>query len=135
MPNSYLNFSTSIDVKTKENVETLFQKWKELKKLEDEIDDNFSDYITFELQRDNNESSVVRILDVDGCGDPSQVIKFIQTNCHSLNLSGKWGFEWVETCSKRLTDSFSAGAVVLDLSTGKEISNLSTREWLNSQLS
>jgi hypothetical protein len=63
-------------------------------------------------------------------GDPLQVIIFVQRCAEAFGLTGRWGFEWANTCSERRINAFSGGAHVLDLSTGTPGAWIRTNRWL-----
>ncbi len=63
-------------------------------------------------------------------GDPLQVIIFVQRCAEAFGLTGRWGFQWANTCSERRVNAFRGGAHVLDLSTGRPIAWIRTNGWL-----
>jgi len=66
----------------------------------------------------------------DDYGDPNQVIAFVSALGPMLGLTGLWGFEWANTCSRPRIDAFGGGAAVIDLATGDIIDMLSTNSWM-----
>lgn len=71
----------------------------------------------------------------DGAGDVEELIEFVQHCGRTLGLTGRWGFQYANTCSKPRIDDFGGGAHVLDLATGETVSWLSTDSWLAEILS
>ncbi len=63
-------------------------------------------------------------------GDPLQVIIFVQRCAEAFGLTGRWGFQWANTCSQPRINAFSGGAHVLDLSTGRPVAWIGTNHWL-----
>jgi len=63
-------------------------------------------------------------------GDPLQVIIFVQPCAEAFGLTGRWGFQWANTCSERRINAFSGGAHVLDLSTSTPVAWIRTNRWL-----
>ena len=47
-----------------------------------------------------------------------------------LNLSGLWGFDYANTCSRPRVEAFGGGAHVIDLGARKSIGWTSSQEWL-----
>jgi hypothetical protein len=67
----------------------------------------------------------------DVSGDPLQVVFFVRHCAESFGLSGRWGFQWANTCSRPRINAFSGGAHVLELSSLKTIARADTSQWLN----
>jgi hypothetical protein len=63
-------------------------------------------------------------------GDPQQVILFVQRCAEAFGLTGRWGFQWANTCSRPRVNAFGGGAHVLDLATGETIAWIDTNGWL-----
>lgn len=70
----------------------------------------------------------------DGNGDPEHVIQFVRRCAETFGLTGLWGFEYANSCSRPRLDAYGGGAHVLDLATGQTVGWLSTYEWLAAQL-
>ena len=70
-----------------------------------------------------------------GNGDPEHVIQFGCRCAEAFGLTGLWGFEYANSCSRPRLDAYGGGGHVLDLATGRTIGWLSTWEWLSAQLS
>ena len=63
-------------------------------------------------------------------GDPLQVIIFVQRCAEAFCLTGRWGFQWANTCSEPRINAFSGGAHVLDLATRRPLASIHTNGWL-----
>jgi len=63
-------------------------------------------------------------------GDPLQVIMFAQHCAEVFGLTGRWGFQWANTCSQPRINAFSGGAHVLDLATRRPLAWIHTNRWL-----
>ena len=66
----------------------------------------------------------------DGAGDPERVIQFVKRCAAAFGLTGLWGFQWANTCSRPRPDGFGGGAHVLDLATGETVAWTYTDGWL-----
>lgn len=66
----------------------------------------------------------------DTTGDPEHVIQFVKQCATAFGLSGRWGFQYANTCSRPRLDGFGGGAHVLDLATGETIAWTYTDVWL-----
>ena len=70
----------------------------------------------------------------DVTGDPEHVIQFVKRCAAEFGLSGLWGFQYANSCSKPRIDGFGGGAHVLDLATGETVDWIYTDGWLSSVL-
>lgn len=66
----------------------------------------------------------------DGTGDPEYVIAFVRRCAAAFGLTGRWGFQYANTCSRPRLDGFGGGAHVLDLATGGTVAWTYTGGWL-----
>ena len=71
----------------------------------------------------------------DVTGDPERLIQFVKRCAAEFRLSGRWGFQYANTCSKPRLDGFGGGAHVLDLATGETMDWIYTDGWLDQTLS
>jgi hypothetical protein len=71
----------------------------------------------------------------EGAGDPEAVIRFVQVCAAEFGLSGRWGFQYANTCSKPRPDGFGGGAHVLDLATGETLAWIETENWIAQAIS
>jgi hypothetical protein len=58
------------------------------------------------------------------------VIIFVQRCAVAFGLTGRWGFQWANICSRPRINAFSGGAHVLDLATRETIARIDTNGWL-----
>ena len=63
-------------------------------------------------------------------GDLQQVILFVQRCAGAFGLSGRWGLQWANTCSRPRVNAFGGGAHVRDLATRETVSWTDTNGWL-----
>ena len=66
----------------------------------------------------------------DVTGDPERLIQFVKRCAAEFGLTGRWGFQYANACSKPCVDGFGGGAHVLDLATGKTVAWTYTDGWL-----
>jgi hypothetical protein len=66
----------------------------------------------------------------EGAGDPESVIRFVEICAAEFGLSGRWGFQYSNMCSKPRLDGFGGGAHVLNLATGETIAWIDTENWI-----
>ncbi|WP_374252977.1 hypothetical protein [Xanthobacter sp.] len=71
----------------------------------------------------------------DDTGDPERLIQFVKRCAATFNLTGRWGFQYANTCSRPRLDGFGGGAHVLDLATGETVDWIYTDGWLAETLS
>lgn len=70
----------------------------------------------------------------DDTGDPEHVIRFVMRCAATFGLTGLWGLQWANSCSRPRLDGFGGGAHVLDLATGETVDWIDTDGWLSSVL-
>jgi hypothetical protein len=63
-------------------------------------------------------------------GDPQQAIDFVLRCAEAFALTGRWGFQWANTCSRPRIDAFGGGAHVLDLERRTTVAWTDTNGWL-----
>lgn len=66
----------------------------------------------------------------DTTGDPERLIQFVKRCAAAFRLTGRWGFQYANTCSRPRVNAFGGGAHVLDLATGATIAWTYTHGWL-----
>ena len=66
----------------------------------------------------------------DDNGDVEGVIEYVKLCAAELGLTGRWGFQYANTCSKPRLDGFGGGAHALDLATGETLGWIDTDGWL-----
>jgi hypothetical protein len=67
----------------------------------------------------------------DGTGDPQRVIDFVLRCADAFALTGRWGFQWANTCSRPRINAFAGGAHVLDLGQRDTVASIGTHGWLD----
>jgi hypothetical protein len=70
----------------------------------------------------------------DVTGDPQQVILFVRRCAEAFGLTGRWGFQWANSCSRPRVNAFGGGGHVLDLETRETIAWTDTNGWLSRTL-
>jgi len=132
MADYFTHFSCLIDVGTSANAIRAMDLFVQLRDEDDLTDDpRFSG---FDLSRqDGPDSSILWIHD-DDSGDVESVIAFVLRLAANLGLTGVWGFEYANTCSRPRLDAFGGGAHVIDLGARTTIGWTNTNEWLAAAL-
>ena len=71
----------------------------------------------------------------DVTGDPERLIQFVKRCAAEFGLTGRWGFQYANTCSRPRLDGFSGGAHALDLATSETVDWIYTDAWLDETIS
>ncbi|MFT8420511.1 MAG: hypothetical protein ABF665_03165 [Gluconacetobacter sp.] len=129
MADYFTHFSCTLEVGTSENA----IKALELYNNEPEDDDGLRLSDGFCLSLSDEGGSELWIHD-GASGDPECVIGFVLMCAKAFDLSGLWGFEYANTCSRPRLDAFGGGAHIIDLGTRKSIGWISTNAWLTESL-
>jgi hypothetical protein len=66
----------------------------------------------------------------DVTGDPERLIQFVKLCAAAFKLTGLWGFQYANTCSRPRVNAFGGGAHVLDLGNGETVAWTYTDGWL-----
>ena len=88
----------------------------------------------FDLSHQDGPGSGVLWIRDDESGDVEAVIAFVLRLAEKLDLSGLWGFEHSNTCSRPCLDAFGGGAHLIDLGARKVIGWVNTQTWLAAAL-
>jgi len=132
MANYFTHFSSLIDVGTSANAIRALALFQQCRDKDQDADD--PDVAGFALSRqDAPEGSTLWIHD-DDHGDVEAVIRFVLRLAEDLDLSGLWGFEYANTCSRPRLDAFGGGAHVINLGKRTTIGWTNTNEWLAAAL-
>lgn len=132
MADYFTHFSCLLDVGTVENALAAHHMFIQ-SRLEDAArDEPLCSGFELSLQ-EGDEAHVLWIHD-DVSGDVEQVIGFVLRLAQEFKLSGLWGFDFANTCSRPRVDAFGGGAHVIDLGARKSIGWTSTHEWLAAAL-
>lgn len=67
----------------------------------------------------------------DARGDPQCVVDFALRCAEIFDLSGRWGFQWANTCSRPRINAFGGGAHVIDLRRRETVAWIATHGWLD----
>lgn len=125
MADYFTHFSCLLDVGTAEKALRAIDFVVELRDEDDQSDEPQFHGFDLSLQ-DGPKSSILWIRD-DASGDVEAVVTFVLRLAEALDLSGLWGFEHSNTCSRPRLDAFGGGAHVIDLGARKAIG------WVNTQ--
>jgi hypothetical protein len=127
MADYFTHFSCLLDVGTPENAARALQLYNALSN-ENDAEDPPSD--GFLLSIDPEHGGTHLWMRDDGSGDPEHVIQFVKRCAAEFGLTGRWGMQYANTCSKPRLDAFGGGAHVLDLATGETVDWIYTDGWL-----
>jgi hypothetical protein len=127
MADYFTRFSCLLDVGTKDNAETALDLYRTFM-AEASRNGRPPDGFRLSIHPGGGGTQLWMRDDVDG--DPLQVISFVRHCAESFGLSGRWGLQWANTCSRPQINAFSGGAHVLDLSSLKTIARADTSQWL-----
>lgn len=119
--------SCTFDVESVENVARALELYRQ-DTAAGEHDTVFAD--GFHLASGEADADTELCIHADDYGDPECVIRFVRLCASAFGLSGRWGFQWANTCSRLRVDDFGGSAVALDLATGEVIAWINTHEWL-----
>lgn len=131
MANYFTHFSCLLDVGTHENAVRAVGLYNA--PPDGSRDDHpFADGFLLSIQPENG-GAQLWIRD-DVTGDPESVIRFVMRCATTFALTGRWGMQWANSCSRPRLDGFGGGAHVLDLTTGETVDWVDTNGWLSSVL-
>ena len=131
MADYFTHFSCLLDVGTPENATRALDLYNALAD-ETAADDALSDGFLMSIAPEHG-GNQLWIRD-DGNGDPDHAIKFVLRCAEEFALTGLWGMQYANTCSKPRLDGFGGGAHVLDLATGETVDWIYTEGWLSTVL-
>lgn len=132
MPDCFTHFSCLLDVGTPENAARALNLYNALSD-EGASEEPPSEGFLLSIQPEHGATNLWMHDNVSG--DPQRVIDFVIRCAAAFNLTGRWGFQYANTCSKPRLDGFGGGAHVLDLSTGETVDWIFTDGWLDQTLS
>lgn len=128
MADYYTHFSCLLDVGTAAKADQAVDLF--LRLCDEEGPDGEPLCHGFELSGvDGGNGGLLWIRDEES-GDVKSVIAFVLRLAEELDLSGLWGFEHANTCSRPRIDAFGGGAHVIDLAARKLVGWTSTHELL-----
>lgn len=131
MANYFTHFSCLLDVGTHQNAVRAVDLYKALPDGSG-ADDPPANRFLLSIQPEHD-GTQLWIRD-DVTGDPEHVIRFVMHCAASFGLTGRWGMQWANSCSRPRLDGFGGGAHVLDLATGDTVDWTDTDGWLSSVL-
>ena len=131
MADYFTHFSCLLDVGTPANAARALDLYNALSEA-GASEEPPSDGFLLSIQPEHGGSALWMRDDVTG--DPERVIQFVKRCAAECQLTGRWGFQYANTCSKPCLDGFSGGAHVLDLGAGETIAWTYTDGWLASVL-
>ena len=132
MANYFTHFSCLLDVGTPENAARALDLYNTLS-AEGASEEPPSEGFLLSIEPQYGGSELWMRDDVTS--DPERLIRFVQRCAAEFGLTGKWGFQYANTCSKPRLDGFGGGAHVLDLATGETVDWIYTDGWLDQTLS
>ncbi|SDX66906.1 hypothetical protein [Roseicitreum antarcticum] len=132
MADYFTHFSCLIDVGSADKAARALALFQELRVADQDADDLEVAGFTL-VHQDAPEGNTLWIHD-DEHGDVEAVIRFVLRLAEDLDLSGLWGFEYANTCSRARLGAFGGGAHVIDLGKRTTIGWTNTNEWLAAAL-
>ena len=132
MADYFTHFSCLLDVGTPENAARALVLYNALSE-EGASDEPPSDGFLLSIEPQYGGTELWMRDDVTG--DPERLIQFVKRCAVEFSLTGRWGFQYANTCSKPRLDGFGGGAHVLDLATGETVDWIYTDGWLDQTLS
>ncbi|GGZ32761.1 hypothetical protein [Asticcacaulis endophyticus] len=130
MADYYTQFACKLELGSSENVRCAMALYHE---MTTELSDDGRD-IGFKMKIGSDGLCTWLSIYDDISGNPENVIDFVRRCARALPLTGLWGFEWANTCSKSRLDAFGGGAHVLTLATGETVAWIDTHLWLQQHL-
>lgn len=127
MADYFTHFSCLLDVGTPENATRALDLYNQLSEAgasEDPPSDGFALAIVPE------HGATQLWLHDDGNGDQEALIAFVRLCAREFGLTGRWGFQYANTCSRPRIDAFGGGAHAMDLATGETVDWIDTHGWL-----
>ena len=128
MADYFTHFSYLLAVRTPDNAARALDIYNDLC-VQGAIEDPPSE--GFLLSIDPAHGSSKLWLREDGTGDPQSVIDFAFRCADTFALTGRWGFQWANTCSRPRINAFGGGAHVLDLGQRDTVAWIGTHGWLD----
>ncbi|MBN9014168.1 MAG: hypothetical protein J0H25_14315 [Rhizobiales bacterium] len=127
MADYFTHFSCLLDVGTPETAARALDLYNQLSE-DGASEEPPSDGFLLSIQPEHGGSKLWMRDDVTG--DPERLIQFVIRCAAEFHLTGRWGFQYANTCSRPRLDGFGGGAHVLDLATGETVAWIYTNGWL-----
>lgn len=131
MADYFTHFSCLLDVGTPQNAARALDLYNRLSD-DGAAEDPPSDGFLLSIQPEHG-GTRLWIRD-DVTGDPRRVIDFVLLCAKTFGLTGRWGFQHANTCSRPRIDTFGGGAHVHDLGAGQSVAWIGTHGWLADML-
>ena len=131
MADYFTHFSCLLDVGTPENAARALDLYNPLS-AEGESEEPPSEGFLLSIQPEHGGTNLWMRDDVTG--DPERLIQFVKRCATEFRLTGLWGLQYANSCSRPRIDGFGGGAHVLDLATGETVDWIYTDGWLSSVL-
>ena len=132
MAEYFTRFSCVLDVGSPENASRALDLYNMLS-AESASEERPSEGFLFSTEPEHGGTKLWMRDDVTG--DPERLIQFVKRCAVEFRLTGRWGFQYANTCSRPRLDGFGCGAHVLDLATGETMAWTYTDGWLAEMLS
>jgi hypothetical protein len=110
MADYFTHFSCLLDVGAPENAALALDLYNALS-AEGASEDPPSEGFLLSIQPEHGGTNLWMRDDVTG--DPERLIQFVKRCAAAFSLTGRWGFQYANTCSKPRLDGFGGGAVPL----------------------
>lgn len=127
MADFFTHFSCLLDVGTPDNAARALDLYNTLSE-EGASEEPPSEGFLLSIQPEHGGTKLWMRDDVTG--DPERLIQFVKRCAAAFGLTGRWGFQYANTCSRPRVDAFGGGAHVLDLTTGETVAWTYTGGWL-----
>ena len=127
MADYFTHFSCLLDVGTPETAARALDLYNQLSE-DGASEEPPSDGFLLSIQPEHGGSKLWMRDDVTG--DPERLIQFVIRCAAEFHLTGRWGFQYANTCSRPRLDGFGGRAHVLDLATGETVAWIYTNGWL-----
>jgi len=127
MADHFTHFSCLLNVRTPKNAARALELYN---RMQDEgaSEDPSSESFLVSIQPEYGGTRLWMRDDITG--DPERLIQFVKLCAREFRLTGRWGFQYANTCSKACVNAFGGGAHVLDLATGETVAWTYTDGWL-----
>ena len=132
MADYFTHFSCLLDVGTPENAARALDLYNRLSE-DGASEEPPSESFLLSIQPEHGGSQLWMRDDVTG--DPERLIQFVKRCAAEFGLTGRWGFQYANTCTRPRLDGFGGGAHVLDLATGETVDWIYTDGWLDQTIS
>jgi len=130
MADYFTHFSCLLDVGTPENAARALDLYNRLAGASEEPP---SEGFLLSIQPEHGGTQLWMRHDVTG--DPERLIQFVKRCAAEFSLTGRWGFQYANTCSKPRLDGFGGGAHVLEFATRETVDWIYTDGWLEQTIS